>query len=390
MDWFRGLLAAGAVALAVAGTSAQAAGPIVIGVPLSQTGGLADSAEHIRKALLLWQEQANAKGGILGRQVELKMYDDKSDAATAVRLTERLITSDAADLLIAPFGSAATLAASSVAEKHKRVMMNVAGAAGTIHSRGFKYIFQVVAPSAEYVAGVFPVGQEHGYKTIAYISRDYTASRDLEGEIRSRAEKSGMKVVMQEYFPAGTTDYSSFIAKARDLKPDIWVSIAYPNECIEMIRQMKASNYLPKIFVSNGVSQEDFIKATGKDGEYAFGMSLYEPSLKTKGNEDFVREFKAKWNTEPGYYAAMGYATGVLLKEAVEKAGSTDQEKLRQVLLEMQTETPFGPFDVNEAGLQLAKKTMLVQVLNGKREIIWPDDAKTVKPVLPMPDWSKR
>lgn len=378
------------LALGISIPPLQAAEPILLGVALSQTGSLADSAEHIRKALTLWLEQTNAKGGILGRPVELRTYDDKSDPATAVRLTERLITSDKVHLLISPFGSGSTIAASAVNEKHKMVTINVAGASRKIHERGFKYIIQVVAPSDSYIAGIFPIAEREGLKSIAFISRDYTASRDLGPKVQELAKKHGMTVSMLEYFPAGTTDFSSFVTRARELKPDIWVTIGYQNECIEMIRQMRANNYLPKMFVSNGTAQEDFIKATGKDGEFVFAMSLYEPMQKTKDNDTFVRNYIARWGSEPGYYAAMGWAAAEVLREAVEKTGSTDQEKLRETLLSLKTETPFGPFAVDGAGVQIAKEAMIVQILDGKREIIWPFELQTKKPVLPMPQWSAR
>jgi branched-chain amino acid transport system substrate-binding protein len=385
----RTVLAVAALALGLAAPS-RAADPIVIGAPISQTGGLADSAEHVRKAFQLWQEQINAKGGLLGRQVEFKSYDDKSDPATAARLTERLITNDKVDLLLAPYGSAGTSTASAVAEKHKMVMLNVAGASDKIHQRGFKYIVQVVAPSSTYVSGIFPLAEAHGLKSAVYIARDYPAARDSYEEVKRQAEKQGIKILMTEYFPANTTDFSSYIARARDLAPDMWISIGYPNEAIEMLRQFKATNYLPKFFIHNGTSQEDFLKAVGKDGEYAFGMSLYEPPLKTMGNEEFVRDFKAKWGYEPGYYAACGWAAVKVLQEAVEKAGGTDQEKLRAVLGQLETETAFGPYKVDETGAQIAKKGLIVQVQNGKREIVWPFENATAKAVMPIPPWSKR
>ncbi|MCC7271752.1 MAG: amino acid ABC transporter substrate-binding protein [Alphaproteobacteria bacterium] len=369
---------------------ARAATPMVIGLPLSQTGNLADSAEHVRKAIALWQEQLNAKGGLLDRPVELKIYDDKSDPATAARLTERLITNDKVDLLLSPYGSAGTSTASAVSEKHRVVMINVAGASQMIHQRGFKYVFQVVAPISAYVAGVFPIAKSQGYKSLVFISRDYSAARDMEQEIKLRAAEIGAKIVMAEYFPSGTADFSSYIARGRDLKPDVWISVGYPNEAIEMIRQMKASNYLPPMFIHNGVSQEDFLTATGKDAEYAFGMSLYEPMLKTKDNVAFVRDFVAKWGYEPGYYAACGWGAVKVLEEAVRKIGGTDQEKLRAALSSLETETPFGPYKVDATGGQIAKKGLIVQILKGKREVVWPDDVQSAKPVLPLPPWSQR
>jgi branched-chain amino acid transport system substrate-binding protein len=379
-----GLIVGGGVA------PAAAQKPITIGAPLALSGNLADSAAHVKRGYDVWLEEVNARGGLLGRPVQFQVYDDRSDAATSARLTERLITSDKVDLLLAPFGSAGTSTASAVSEKSRMVMVNVAGASESIHQRGFKYIFQVVTPVAYYVEGTFPLAAKAGYKTMVFVSRDYAAARDMEKAIRVWAPQNGIEIKMVEYFPAATTDFSSYIARARDLQPDIWVSVGYPPEAIEMIRQMRATNYLPKMFVHNGVSQEDFLKATGKDAEYAFGMSLYEPSLPTRGNADFVRKFKAKYNYEPGYYAAVGYGSCLVLEEAVKKTGSLDQDKLAATLRSLQTETPFGPYAVSETGAQTAKKGLIIQVLKGHREIVWPFPQKTADAVLPMPAWNKR
>lgn len=115
--------------------------PVRIGVSLSQTGELADSAATYFRGLELWRKQINAAGGLLGRPVEFVSYDDRSDPATAARLYERLIASDNVDLLISPFGSGATATASAVAERHKRLFINGGGAAEKIQERGFRYVF---------------------------------------------------------------------------------------------------------------------------------------------------------------------------------------------------------------------------------------------------------
>src|SRR3546814_18058337 len=97
-----------------------------------------------------------------------------------------------------------------------------------------------------------------------------------------------------------------------------------------MGRQMKASNYLPKVFIHNGASIADFLKSTGKDAEYVFAMSLYEPSLRTKGNPEFVKAYQERYKVEPGYYSAFSYAGATVLEAAVKTTGSVDQEKLRE------------------------------------------------------------
>ena len=389
---FRRLTAALAILGALSAPAlAQSGEPITIGVALSQTGNLADSAAHYRRAIELWRDQKNAAGGLLGRPVALQMYDDRSDPATAARLYERLITSDNVDLLLSPFGSAGTAAATPVAEKHGRVIINAGGASEAIQQRGFKNVFQTAARISSYVDGVVPMAKANGYKSMVFIARDYSAARDMEKALSAQAEEAGIELQAVEYFPAGTADFSSYIARARDTKPDMWISVGYPNEAIEMVRQMRATNYLPPYFLHNGVSQEDFLEAAGQDGEYALGMSLYEPSLDTKGNKEFVTTFNEAYGYEPGYYAAFGWAGVNVLSEAVEKVGSLDQDKLRETLKTMETQTAFGNYKVDpETGMQIGIKGLIVQVQSGKRQIVWPDDVATAKPVLPMPQWSER
>ena len=158
-----------------------------------------------------------------------------------------------------------------------------------------------------------------------------------------------------------------------------------------MVRQFHASNYMPKAFVHNGVAQEDFLKSTGKDGESAIGMSLYEPSLKTKGNAEFVQAFKKQYGYEPGYYSSFGYVAVTVLEAAVKKAGSFDQEALRKVLTELKMDTIMGQHEVDPAtGMQLGIKGLLVQVIDGKREVVWPDELKTADAKVPAPAWDAR
>ncbi|WP_207482177.1 amino acid ABC transporter substrate-binding protein [Arenibaculum pallidiluteum] len=391
MKGYRTLLASAAALAAMALSPAWAADPIKVGVALSQSGNLADSAEHYKKAVELWRDQVNGRGGLLGRQVEIVLYDDRSDPATAARLYERLITNDNVDLLVSPWGSASTATASAVAEKHKRVLINGGGASEKIHQRGFKYVFQTAAAISAYVEGVGPMMEKFGLKSLAFVSRDYSAARDMAVVIEKIAKDKKLEIVNSEYFPAGTSDFSSSIAKARQSNPDLWISVGYPNEAIEMIRQFRSSNYLPKMFIHNGASIDDFLEAAGKDGEYVIGMSLYEPILKTKGNAEFVKAFKDKFGYEPGYYSGFGYAAVSVLEEAVKKTGSLDQDKLRDTLRGLETDTVMGHHKVDpETGVQQGVKGLLVQIRNGKREIVYPDDLKTVEAVIPMPGWSER
>jgi branched-chain amino acid transport system substrate-binding protein len=387
----RRLVLAAVAAVLMLPNSANAADPVKIGVALSQTGNLADSAGPYFKGLDLWREQANARGGLAGRPIEFVVYDDRSDPATAARLYERLITNDKVDLVISSLGSATAATGSAVAEKHKMLMINGGGAAEAIQQRGFKYVFQTAARISSYADGVLPMIQKYGVKSIALVSRDYAAARDINRAIKQTIDGKDVKVVIDEYFPAGTADFSSQIAKGQQLQPDLWVGLLYPGEAIETVRQFHSMNYMPKLFVANGVSQDDFITAAGKDAEYAVGMSLYEPSLPSEGNKEFVKTHREKYGSDPGYYAAFGFVAGTVLEAAVKKAGSTDVEKVREVLTTLKLGTVMGKHEVDpNTYMQIGVRGLLVQVQNGKREVIFPEEYKTAEPKLPIPAWDKR
>jgi branched-chain amino acid transport system substrate-binding protein len=371
--------------------AANAADPVRIGVALSQTGNLADSAAPYFRGLDLWREQANARGGLAGRPVEFVVYDDRSDPATAARLYEKLITGDKVDFVISSLGSATAATGSAVAEKHKMLMINGGGAAEAIQQRGFKYVFQTAARISSYADGVIPMVEKYHVKSIALVSRDYAAARDISKAIKESLSGRDVKVVMDEYFPAGTADFSSQIAKGQQLQPDLWIGLLYPSEAIETVRQFHSMNYMPKLFIANGVSQQDFIAAAGQDAEYALGMSLYEPSLPSEGNKEFVKTYREKYNGDPGYYAAFGFVAGTVLEAAVKQAGSIDIEKVRDVLTTLKMGTVMGRHEVDPATyMQIGVRGLLVQIQNGKREVIWPEEFKTAEPKLPIPAWDKR
>ncbi len=351
------LSAAAAIAVAVALPAlAKAADPVRIGVALSQTGNLADSAAPYFKGLDLWREQANARGGLAGRPIEFVIYDDRSDPATAARLYEKLITDDKVNLVISSLGSATAATGSAVAEKHKMVMINGGGAAEAIQQRGFKYVFQTAARISSYADGIVPMIETYKVKSLALVSRDYAAARDISKAIKEQIKDRDVKVVLDEYFPAGTADFSSQIAKGQQLQPDLWIGLLYPSEAIETVRQFHATNYMPKLFIANGVSQDDFITAAGKDAEYALGMSLYEPSLPSEGNKEFVKTYHDKYNADPGYYAAFGFVAGTVLEAAVKKAGSIDNEKIREVLTTLKLNTVMGRHEVDPVDLHADRR----------------------------------
>lgn len=365
----------------------SADGPIVIGAALSLTGTLATSAAHSKRAYDLWVKERNADGGLLGRNVKLKIYDDQSDPATSTRLYERLITQDKVDLVVGPFGSAASAAAATAAERNKMPMLLPLAASDAIFERNYKYVFQAITPSTNYFTGAYQIAAGEGYKTAACIGRDYEAARVICDSLKeTQAEEYGLKLVYAGYYPEGTTDYSSVVRKLQQKDPDLIVCTCYAPEMIELTNTMDATKYSPPMLISNGAAQPEFIKGAGEAANGQFVSTQYEPELKTPGNETFVATYEKAYGEAPSYYDAFSWASLELLAKAVDSAKSLDLEKLRGEISSLKTDTIVGPFAVDGTGKQTAAQSFIAQIRDGQRKLVWPKEMSEegVQLILPM------
>jgi len=347
---------------------------------MPQSGILADLAADLRKALLLWQDEINAAGGLLGRRVEFQLLDDHSDSANAGKLYEQLIREHRADVLVGPFGSAASLGAAAVAERNRRVMINATGAARAVHRSGFRYVFQSAAPLATYGAGALELARGQGYQRIVLLARSDPSSREMAARTREDALAQGLTVGEIEVYAQGAADFTSQVARARAAGAEAWIAFGLPQDAAEMVKNFRKLGFAPRLFVAQGVADPDFIARVGQDAEYAVGMTAYDRRARTRGNAQFAGAYAGKWSAEPGQLAAEGYAAAKILEEAIRRAGSLEQEKLREALAALETETPLGAYKVERSGAQVAARPLLVQILRGRREIVWPEALATAKP----------
>jgi branched-chain amino acid transport system substrate-binding protein len=362
---------------------------VSIGAVMPQTGMLADLAADLRKALLLWQEQVNAAGGLLGRRVELLLIDDRSESTVAGKLYEQLIRESKVDLLIGPLGSAASLGAAGAAERNRRVLINATGSARSVQKANFRYVFQTATPLSAWGTGALEAARAQGLKSLLLLARDDPTSREMASRAREMALAMGFTVGEAEAHSAGADDFTPQVQRARAAGVEAWITFGLPQDAFEMVKTFRRQRYTPRLFAAQGAASAEFIKRVGQDAEYTLGMSAYDKRARTPGNAEFVRDFAQKWSAEPGELAAEGYAAAKILEEAVKRAGSFDQEKLREALVALETATPLGAYKVDRAGAQLAAQVLLLQVQRGRREIVWPEALATAK-WQPYPAWEAR
>ncbi len=264
---------------------------IVVGAAIPQSGILADLAADLRKALLLWQEEVNAGGGLDGRAVELKLLDDRSESLDAGRLYDQLILEHKADLLIGPLGSAATLGAAGAAERNRRVMVNGTGAARAVQKAGNRYVFQSAAPLSSYGAGALELARSQGLKRIVLLARDDPGAREMAARTREAAIQQGFGVGGVETYPAGADDFLPMVARARAAGAEAWIAFGLPQDAAAMVKALQKTGYAPRVFVAQGAAQADFVARLGQMAEYAVGIAAYDARARTHGNAGFVQAY---------------------------------------------------------------------------------------------------
>ena len=384
------LLLSWSIMVGMATVVAQAA-DVVVGTSVALTGKYARTGQEQLQGFQMWVEEVNARGGLLGRKVALKYYDDESKPETGAKLYEKLITDDRVDLLIGPYSSDVTMAASTVAEKHKMPMVSSGASASEIWERGYQNTFGLYTLAELYMDQILEYGKSKGLKKIALVYENTSFPRGVASGVRSKAKALGMQIVFDEEYGKASTDFTSMIVKIKAKKPDMIIGGSYLPDSTAFVRQAKENRLYTKIFAfAVGPGLPDFGKNLGLDAEGVMGNTQWEPTLKLPGAKEFSEKYKAKYGHEPGYHAGGGYGAGYVLEEAVKKAGSTDRNKVREALFALDTVNAFGRFKVDKTGKQIGKPAYAVQWLSGERHIVFPVEAATAKVTYPFKDWAKR
>lgn len=365
-------------------------GPIKIGASLSLSGEYARIAADQNNAYKLWVKHVNEAGGLLGRDVELTVLDDRSSPETGARLYERLITEEDVDLIMGPYSSAVTGGMMSIADRYKMVNIAPMASADELFQQGAKYSFQVITPASHYLDGALDFMEEEGLKTFAVIGEDSAFPAALLKGLEDAADERGFELVYSELYPVGNRDFSAILQKIEEAQPDAIMGGTYAEDAIALTRQMRELGVsAPIVALTVGAAENEYWDAVGDSGQYIMGASHWEPGLKTPGNARFVKAYTAEYGKEPGYHAAGSYAGMLILQRAIEACDCFDQEQIRKELIDLETETLFGEFDVNESGGQVGKIGVMVQWFDGEKEIVWPDSEATRKWKLFTP-WSER
>src|ERR1700749_2305759 len=385
---FSTIAGAGMVAVVCWGASgslAVADDVVRFGAPLPLTGPLAPEGIKQQQGYDLWAEQANKAGGISvgGKKykVEIVYTDYQSSTPRAVQATEQMITQNNDNFLFGAFGSGAAKAAGTVSEKYKVPTIAAAASSVQVYDQGYKYFFGTFTPNDTLTTPLTKIikGKAPDVKKVAILARNDLFPLAIAQEEDKSAKANGLDVVYFEKYAIGTLDFSAALSQIKSLSPQ-WIFITgYVNDLLLVRKQMVDQQMkAPVVTMIAGPAYRDFIESAGKTAENLTSASWWHPAEEYQGKDifgstsNFVKLFRAKYNSDPDYGQASAAVCGALFQLAIEKANSLDHDKVRDALASMDTVTFWGPVKFGANGQINSLEPPVFQIQGGKPIVLFP------------------
>lgn len=337
----------------------------------------------VEKAFTLWAKRVNQGGGLLQRPIRLILHDDQSHAAKAKDLYRRLIREERVDLVLSPYGTPLTMAATEVTEEAGMVMLACAASGEKIWQRGYRYVFGVCAPARRYLIGFLDLAARHGLFRVGILSEKGPFTESVGEGARTWAGRFGLQVVFDALFAKGARELPPLLGASQKARPDALILCMYPPQAIEALAIMGKIRFRPKgLAITVAPALPDFCTLTGHGCEGVFGPSQWEPNERVPfpGTGRFVSEFVKAFGKLPSYHAASAYAACEILERGIRHNQSLDQERLRDFILTQDTVTVVGRFKVDHTGMQIGHSPLIIQWQNGTKEIVYPTSMRTAPP----------
>ncbi|HZD38168.1 MAG TPA: amino acid ABC transporter substrate-binding protein [Actinomycetes bacterium] len=370
--------------------------PLVIGASLPATGDFAQPGEASKRGYTIWQDMVNSNGGLLGRQVELKIVDDASNQDTVVADYNRLINQDKVDMLLGTFSSLLNIPASAVAERAGMTYICPSCGSPNMFNRKFKHIFFAQPATAghqadlfaQYVAGL-PADQRP--KTAAYPTQDDPFAQPVVESVRAQLETIGIQTVYNDAYPADTSNFATIASAIKNAKPDLIVQGAVFEDGVGLVRSLKNAGFVPKVMFQTSAPSNggQYLKGVGgaaaADGMF-YAVS-WSPDTNYPLNQEFVQQYQAKFGGTPEEDAADAFAAGQVLQAAVEAVGSLDQDRISDWLHNNKVQTILGLLSWDEKGAP-QQTFILAQWQGGQSKVVLPREvANTDMIVFPKKGW---
>jgi branched-chain amino acid transport system substrate-binding protein len=401
----------GTVAVATFGLASNAVAqqaPIKIGMSMALTGGLAGGGKASLLGIEIWRDDVNAKGGLLGRKVELVVYDDKSSASETPAIYSKLLDVDKVDLLFSPYATVPTAPIMPLVKQ--RGMVLIGNFSFQVNSKvGHDMWFNNApwGPADSWATSFLDLGQKAGGKTVALLTADQEFAQNLAATARDVAKRMNLPVVYDQAYPPNTVEFSGIIRALKAAKPDIVYVASYPPDSAGILRAVNEIGIGDNVKIFGGgmvgLQFGAVMENLGSllNGVVNFNSWLPEQSMYFDGTKAFFdtytkRAVEAKVDPLGYYLAPFGYASGQLIEGAVKAVGSLDQKALAKYLRENVHNTIVGPIEFSADGERKETATLQAQFRgvvdknieqfrsSGKQVILFPAKLKSGDLVTPF------
>ena len=410
----RALLLASLAVVFAAGT-ASAADAIKIGFSMALTGGSAVNGKQLLAALEMWRDDVNAKGGLLGRPVQLVYYDDQSAQANAPGIYTKLLDVNKVDLVIGPYGTNVIAATMPSLMQHNMATVGMMGLGANSQFHYAKY-FSILPvgpdPETAFSAGFFDLVKAQSPKptTLAIVGADAEFGKTATDGARENAQAAGLKIVYDQRYPPNTVDFAPIIRAIQAENPDVVFVGAYPPDTVGIVRAASEAGFEPKMFggAMIGLTATVFKMQLGPltNGYVVNEVFVPTPGFDFPGLQAVMKRYQAQaasFGTDPlGYgFVPFGYAAGQVLGAAVEKTQSLDSEKIAAYLHANTIPTVVGDVAFGPDGEWKKPRLVFTQFQHvvgnaidqfrdsSKEVVVWPPEYKTGALIYPFADAKK-
>jgi branched-chain amino acid transport system substrate-binding protein len=407
----RRTLLGGTIAAAVFGLTSAAIAqqpPIKIGMSMAQTGGLAGGGKASQLGIEVWRDDVNAKGGLLGRKVELVVYDDKSSASETPAIYSKLLDVDKVDILFAPYATVPTAPLMPLVKQRGILLMgNFSFQVNSKVGHDMWFNNAPWGPADSWASTYLELGKKAGGKTVALLAADQEFAQNLAKTAREVAAKLGMQVVYDQAYPPSTVEFSGILRALKAAKPDIVYVASYPPDSAGILRGVNELGIGDNVkLFGGGMVGLQFGAVMENLGSLLNGVVNYntwlpEEKMYNEGTKAFFetytkRAVEAKVDPLGYYLAPYGYASGQMIEQAIKAVGSLDQKALAKYLRENTHKTIVGPITFSADGEW--KETGVVQAQfrgikdknieqfrsPGKQVILFPEKLKSGDLITPF------
>lgn len=396
------LIGLGACSLSNSAPS-QNATPIKIGVSISVSGDFSDDGKALQKGYQLWQDAVNGRGGLLGRPVQFDFVNDDSTPEKVMANYQKMIMVNHDDLVVGPFSTGSTIAASSVVAPHEYAFIEGAGVAPKVFEPQYPDLFSVSLSATSYLKSfvyfILSLPRAERPKTIAYASSDNFFTQPQIDAAKALLDADGEQKVYYDVYSADTATTSTYTSEADNIiraNPDVVIlGTDTPEGAVAYMQEFKKQNFNPSAIIATaGPDQGDQFTTPLGGPQYAEGIFVpnggWFPEAQTFQNDQFVQDYVSMYGGSPDDISAdtaEAYSVGQVLEQAVTKIHSINNAQLIQYLHKNSFNTLQGPVTFAQNGENTVAVAFLFQWQSGKLIVVYPNYAAQENPEFPKPDW---